>query len=105
MYSLTNWTISYAAVYLGRYVVGHTVGNLVLVISEHISDDRLLKYDYPHSNAHFLPVMLCFFCFKFDPTKCDVNSDDILFFVSISRIHYLKFLTLIYLIKSDVLLQ
>ena len=43
----------------------------------------------------FLPVMLCVFvCFKFDPTKCDVINDDILFFVSISRIHCRKFLTL-----------
>ena len=52
--------------YLGRYIVGYTVGNLVLrrrasgdvkrdfrtYIRQYISPNENVEYGYPHSNAH-----------------------------------------------------
>ena len=98
--------------HLERYIVGYTVGNLVLrrrasgavkrdfrtYIRRYTSQNENFEYGYPHSNA------LLQFCLKLErckphkaarhPTKCDVINDVKLFPTVYRRIHCRKFLTL-----------
>ena len=83
--------------HLGRYIVGYTVGNLVLRLREsgavkrdfrtyirrYISPNKKFEYGYPHSNA-LLQFELNFEHCKphkatRHPTKCDVINDVKLF--------------------------
>ena len=96
----------------GRYIVGYTVGNLVLrrrasgavkrdfrtYIRRYTSLNENFEYGYPHSNA------LLYFELKLErckmrkaalhPTKCDVINDVKLFPTVYRRINCRKFLTL-----------
>ena len=98
--------------HLGRYIVGYTVGNLVLrrrvsgtvkrdfrtYIRRYTSPNENFEYGYPHSNA--------FLQFRFElerckprktvrhPTKCDVINDVKQFQTVYRRIYCRKFLTL-----------
>ena len=98
--------------HLGRYIVGYTVGNLVLrgrasgavkrdfrtYIRRYTSPNENFEYGYPHSNAHLQ------FCLKFEhcktrntarhPTKYDVINDVKLFPAVYRRIYCRKLLTL-----------
>ena len=98
--------------YLGRYIVGYTVGNLVLrrrasgavkrdfrtYIRRYTSPNKFFEYGYPHSNA------LLQFRLKLESckpqnvarhlTKCDVINDVKLFPTVYHRIYCRKFLTL-----------
>ena len=98
--------------HLGRYIVGYTVGNLVLrrrasgavkrdfrtYIRRYTSPNENFEYGYPHSNA------LVQFRLKFErckphniaryPTRCDVINDVKLFPTVYRRIYCRKFLTL-----------
>ena len=97
---------------LGRYIVGYTVGNLVLLrrasgavkcdfrayIRRYTSPNQNFEYCYPHSNA------LLQFRFELEhckphkaahhPTKCDVINDVKQFLTVYRRIYCHKFLTL-----------
>ena len=97
--------------HLGRYIVGNTVGNLVLwrrasapvkhdfrpYIRRYTSGNEHFEYDYPHSNA------LLGFRFELErckphkdarhPTKCGVINDFKLFPTVYRRIDCCKFLT------------
>ena len=98
--------------HLGRYIVGYTVGNIVLrqrasgavkrdfrtYIRQYTSPNENFEYGYPHSNA------LLQFDFKLErckphkaarhPTKDDVIDDVKLFPTVYRRIYCRKFLTL-----------
>ena len=98
--------------HFGRYIVGYTVGNLVLrqrasgakkcdfrtYIRQYTSPNENFEYGYPHSNA------LLQFCLKLErckpfnaalhPPKCDVITDVKLFPTVYRRIYCRKFLTL-----------
>ena len=82
---------------LGRYIVGYTVGNLVLrrrasgdvkrdfrtYIRRYTSPNENFEYSYPHSNAllQFRPELECWKPHKAarHPTRCDVINDVKLF--------------------------
>ena len=96
----------------GRYIVGYTVGNLVLrrrasgavkrdfrtYIRRYTSQNGNFEYGYPHSNA------LLLFRLELErwkthiatrhPTRCDVINDVKLFRTVYRRIYCRKFLTL-----------
>ena len=98
--------------YLGMYIVGYMVGNLVLrrwasrvvkhdfrpYIPGYTSRIESFEYGYPHSET------LLQFCLKFErcklhkatchPTKCDIINDVKLFSTVYCRINCCKFLTL-----------
>ena len=106
--------------HLGWYIVGYTVGNLVLrrrasgavkrdfrtYIRRYTSPNENFEYGYPHSNA------VLQFELKFErckphsaarhPTKGDVINDVKLFPTVYRRIYCRKFF---YVIQSDVALQ
>ena len=98
--------------HLGRYIVGYTVGNLVLrrrasgvvkldfrtYIRRYTSPNENFEYGYPHSNTRLQ------FCLKFErctpqkaarnPTICDVIYDVKHFPTVYRRIYCRKYLTL-----------
>ena len=98
--------------HLGSYIIGYTVGNLVLwrrasgavkrdfrtYIRRYTSPNEKYEYGYPHSNA------LLYFRIKLErykphngarhPTKCDVINDVKSFPTVYRRIYCRKFLTL-----------
>ena len=98
--------------HLGRYIVGYTVGNLVLwrrasgavkrdfrmYIQRYTSPNENFEYGYPHSNAllQFELKLVCCKPYKAarHPTKCDVTNDVKLFLTVYRRIYCCKFLTL-----------
>ena len=98
--------------HLGRYIIGYTVGNLVLrrhtsgavkrdflpYIQRYTSPNENFEYGYPHSNA-LLQFLLNLECCKphnaaCHPTKCDVINDIKMFPAVYRRIYCRKFLTL-----------
>ena len=104
---------------LGRYIVGYTVGNLVLrrrasgavkrdfrtYIRQYTSPNENFEYGYPHSNA---PLQFELKLERCKPhiaarhsTKCDVINDVKLFPTVYRRIYCRKFLTL----SNQTLLQ
>ena len=98
--------------HLGRYIIGYTVGNIVLrrrssgavkrdfrtYIRRYASPNGNFEYGYPHSNA------LLQFCLELErwkphkaarhPARCDVINDVKLFPTVYRRIYCRKFLTL-----------
>ena len=114
LWKIWNWPRGYLGdncihnFHLGRYIVGYTVGNLVLrrcmrsdfrtYIRRYTSPNQNFEYGYPHFNA------LLQFELKFErckpykaachPTKCDVINDVKLFPTVYRRIYCRKFLTL-----------
>ena len=98
--------------FLGRYIVGYTVGNLVLrrrvsravkrdfrtYIQRYISPNENFEYGYPHSNALLQFELKLERCKPHKaarhPTKCDVINDVKLFPTVYRRIYCRKFLTL-----------
>ena len=98
--------------HLGRYIVGYTVGNLVLrrrtsgavkcdfrtYIRQYTSPNENFEYCYFHSNA-LLQLRLKFECCKLHNaarhlTKCDIINDVKLFPTVCCRIYCRKFWTL-----------
>ena len=98
--------------HLGRYIVGYTVGNLVLrrrasgavkrdfrtYIRRYTSPNENFEYGYPHSNAllqfHLKLSVASRTNVARHPTKCDVINDVKLFPTVYRRIYCRKFLTL-----------
>ena len=98
--------------YLGRYIVGYTVGNLVLrrrasgavkrefrtYIRRYTSPNGNFEYGYPHSNALLQFRLKLERCKPHNAarhsTKCDVINDVKLFLTVYHRIYCRKFLTL-----------
>ena len=98
--------------HLGRYIVGYTVGYVVLrrrergvvkrdfrtYIRQYTSPNENVEYGYPHSNALLLSHLKLERCkphkAAHHPTKCDVINDIILFPTVYGRIYCHKFLTL-----------
>ena len=98
--------------HLGRYIVGYTVGNLVLrrrasgavkrdfrtYIRRYTSPNENFEYGYPHSNAFlqfWLKLERCKpYKIERHPTICDVINDVKLFPTVYHRINCRKFLTL-----------
>ena len=98
--------------HLGRYIVGYTVGNLVLrrrasgavkrdfrtYIRRYTSPNENFEYSYPHSNALLQFELKLERCKSHKaachPTKCDVINDVKLFPTVYRRIYWRKFLTL-----------
>ena len=99
-------------IHLGRYIVGYTVGNLVLrrrasgavkrdfrtFIRRYTSPNENFEYSYPHFNAllHFRIKMERCRPHKaaHHPTKCDVINDVKIFPTVYRRIYCRKFITL-----------
>ena len=97
---------------LGRYIVGYTVGNLVLrgrtsmavkcyfqtYIQRYTSPNENFEYGYPHSNALLQFELKLERCKPYKaaghPTKCDIINDTKLFPIVYRRIYCRKFLTL-----------
>ena len=98
--------------HLGRYIIGYTVGNLVLrrrasravkhdfrpYIGQYTSPNENFEYGYPHSNA-LLQFYLNFEHSKphktaVHLTECDVTTDVKLFLTVYRRIYCRNFLTL-----------
>ena len=98
--------------YLGRYIVGYTVGNLVLrrrasgavkrdfrtYIRRYTSPNENFEYGYPHSNAFLQFRLKLERCKPYKterhPTICDVINDVKLFPTVYRRIYCRNFLTL-----------
>ena len=98
--------------YLGRYIVGYTVGNLVLrrrasgdvkrdfrtYIRRYTSPNENFEYGYPHSNALLLFPLKLERCKLHkaarQPTICDVINDVKQFPTVYRRIYCRNFLTL-----------
>ena len=98
--------------YLGRYIVGYTVGNLVLrrrasgavkrdfqtYIRRYTSPNENFEYGYPHSNALLQFRLKLERCKPYKterhPTICDVIKDVKLFPTVYRSIYSRKFLTL-----------
>ena len=93
--------------HLGRYIIGYTVGNLVLrgrmsgavkhdfqpYIRQYTCPNENFEYSYPHSNAFQQFHLKLEHCKPYKaahhPTKCDIIND-----VKQNRIYCRKFLTL-----------
>ena len=106
--------------HLGRYIVGYTVGNLVLwrrasgavkrdfrtYIQQYTSPNENFEYGYPHSNALLQFELKLERCKPHKaarhPIKCDVINDVKLFPTVYRRIYCRKFFDII---QSDVALQ
>ena len=100
--------------HLGRYIVGYTVGNLVLrrresgpvkrdfrtYIQRYTSPNKNFEYGYPHSNALLQFRLKLERCKPHNAArhlmKCDVINDVKLFPTVYRRIYCRKFLTLSY---------
>ena len=118
-FSSSNWKQKYELgdnciqnFYLGRYIVGYAVGNLVLrrrasgavkrdfrtYIRRYTSPNENFEYGYPHSDAFLQFRLKLERCKPYKneshPTICDVINDVKLFPTVYRRIYCRKFLTL-----------